>query len=107
MSKGTFLTASGFDTGAGFHRKRKEAKMSIFDEMAKMAEEDLARERGEPLPSDPAKETYSRAEVDELLAEQNKRIADQIEEGVAAKLRELQHPDSDEPEESEEKDAEE
>ena len=78
--------------------------MSIFDEMAKMAEEDLARERGEPSPADPAKETYSRAEVDELLAEQNKRIAEQIEEGVAAKLREYSDRDSDEPGESEEED---
>lgn len=78
--------------------------MSIFDEMAKMAEEDLARERGEPSVSDPAKETYSRAEVDELLAEQNKKIAEQIEEGVAAKLREYSDRDSDEPGESEEED---
>lgn len=78
--------------------------MSIFDELAKMAEEDLARERGEPLPSDPAKETYSRAEVDELLAEQNKKIAEQIEAGVAEKLREYSDRDSEEPGESEEED---
>lgn len=79
--------------------------MGIFDEMAKMAEEDLARERGEPLPSDPAKETYSRAEVDELLAEQNKKIAEQIEAGVVEKLREYQNQDEEEPGESEEEDA--
>lgn len=78
--------------------------MSIFEEMAKMAEEDLARERGEPSPADPAKETYSRAEVDELLAEQNKKIAEQIEAGVAEKLREYNDRDSEEPGESEEED---
>lgn len=81
--------------------------MSIFDDLAKMAEEDLARERGEPQSPDPAKETYSRAEVDELLAEQNKKIAEQIEAGVAEKLREYQHRDEEGPGESEEEDAEE